>query len=639
MSKYEFKGNLDFILAISGLVLGLIIISLYLLSPTIYLLSIGLALLLGCVTYIVIMNKSFADKQYGCLIAEKRFLDTLFFVLFSFSFVIWNSSVNRPFYYFLVFSLCTGFLALSIYLSSTKLDYFIQYLKIILLSFNIKYSVYMLAGFIPGIDSYFHAKMNDLLAKSGTIDVLMGKEIYFPIMHIQTAVMKIITAVSIKDASNFAIIIPFILATSFIYLVAKTLFSEQIGLFSMLLVNVSDYHIYWGCSPQTTSYGIILYYLLVYLMLKVFYFSNPKWVSLSILFIIVLIITHAVSSFIFVITMFALFLGIVIYNKWYKTNSKIYYTGLLLISAIALLQHWFIAMYSKGGKPFFDQIISTLHYYVTGYADFLNRPEATIEIASTLPPFIERFADTMGLAIYIFFAVIGSLMVFSFRYRDQIKLSFIFILFVLFGITFVFPLFGIRNIIPSRWFAFEYFFVSMFAAFAIVHVSRVIDMIKLKKIFLFLIFFMMAFFMSTSTISNLDSPLWLKDSTISTTYTVSEIRGSETMIQYSDNLFSDARFGPSVIGIYLSDVESTDSIDCATPNKEQILNQKNNIFLWRNYMVDRPIRTFNQIQNYDRVIIEPVILGMETFNKLEKANRIYDNSEIIGYYISDILPS
>jgi hypothetical protein len=56
-------------------------------------------------------------------------------------------------------------------------------------------------------------------------------------------------------------------------------------------------------------------------------------------------------------------------------------------------------------------------------------------------------------------------------------------------------------------------------------------------------------------------------------------------------------------------------------------------------MVDRPIRTFNQIQNYDRVIIEPVILGMETFNKLEKANRIYDNSEIIGYYISDILPS
>ncbi|MDN5310584.1 MAG: hypothetical protein PWP14_1978 [Methanolobus sp.] len=628
MFKSKYKNNVDYILAVSGFILGLIIVSLYLLSPTIHLLSIGLSLTLGSALYIAIKKKSNCNIQYQPTIAEKRFLDILFFILFSFSLIIWNNSVDRPFSYFLLLSLCTGVLALSIYVSDTKTDYFIQYCKIILLSFNIKYSIYMFAGFIPGVDPYVHAKMNDLLAMSGNIDVLFGKEMYFPIMHVQTAITQIISNVPIKDASNYAVIIPFIFASTFVYLVTRKLFDEKIGLLSMLLLNISDFHIVWGSSPQTTSYGLILYYLLMYVLFKVFYLrSNSKWISLSIFLTIMLIITHAVSSFIFVVTMFALFLGSFIYNLWYKNDRKVYYSGLFLISVIALLQHWFISMYSKDGKPFFDQIVSSLYEYITGYADFLNRPEATIEIASTLPPFIERFADTMGLSLYLFFAIVGSLMVLSYKYRDQIKFSYILIMIILFGVTFAFPLFGIRNIIPSRWFAFEYFFVSMFAAFAIIHISHVTDRIVLRKVFLVSVFCILAFFMSASTISNLDSPLWLKDSTISTTYTVAEIRGAETLSMYSDNLFSDIRYGTSVIDVYLN--MSTTSLG----NSQTIFTRENEILLWRNYMLERPIRTFTRVEGYDRRVEKADILGFEVLNELEKENRIYDNSEIIGFYI------
>ena len=628
MFRFNYKENIVSIIAISGMLSGLIFSSLYFLSPTIHLLSIGLAFVLGCTIYLVLNKKPLTEIQYKATIAEKRFMDILYLVLFSVSLIIWNTSVDRSFCYFFLFSSCAGILALSIYLSDTKMDYFIQYGKIILLSFNIKYSIYMLAGLIPGVDPYTHAKMNNLLAISGTIDVLTGKEMYFPIMHIQTAVSEIISAVPIKDASNYAVIVPFVLATTFVYLVSRTLFGEKIGLFSMLLVNVSDFHIYWGSAPQTTSYGLILYYLLMYIMFKVFHLhSDPKWISLSIFLIIVIIITHAVSSFIFVVTMFALFFGSVIFNKYYRNDQNVYYNGLFLISVIVLLQHWFTSMYSKDGKPFFDQIISTLYYYVTDYADFLNRPEATIEIASTLPPFIERFADTSGLSLYFFFAIIGSLMALSFKYRDQIKFSYIIILIVLFGITFAFPLFGIRNIMPSRWFAFEYFFVSMFAAFAIIQISRVTNRIALKKVFFFSTFCLLAFFMSASTISNLDSPLWLKDSTISTTYTVAEIQGAETLSQYSANLFSDSRYGTSVLGVYLN--MSTNSLN----SKDVIFERHNEIFLWRSYMLERPIQTFTRVDSYDRRIIREEILGIETLSLLEKTNRIYDNSGIIGFYI------
>jgi hypothetical protein len=328
--------------------------------------------------------------------------------------------------------------------------------------------------------------------------------------------------------------------------------------------------------------------------------------------------------------MFALVLGSLLYNYWYEKDRKILYSGLFLISVVALLQHWFIALYSRGGRPFFDQIVYTLHYYVTGFADFLNRPEATSEVvASTIPPFIERFADTLGLSLYLFFAIIGSLLALSYKYRHQIKFNYIFVMLTLFAITFAFPLFGIRNIIPSRWFAFEYFFVSMFAAFAIIHLSHLTNKIVLKKVFVIIIFCMMAFFMSASTFSNsnVDSPLWLEDSTISTTYNTAEIRGAETMVQFSDNLFSDSRYGSSVLGVYL------DINNSGFQNKNHIFERNRDILLWRKYMLDRPIRTYAKVEGYDRRIVKKEILGYETLGELDNSQKIYTNNEIIGFYI------
>ncbi|APH38559.1 glycosyltransferase family protein [Methanohalophilus halophilus] len=637
MFKPQFEKSIDYILAIVGFILGILIISLYTMSPTIHLVTIGMALTLGCALYIILKKRLLiTNNVQKSSINEKRILDIAYLLFFSLSLIIWNTSVDRPFSYFLIFSLCAGALALSIYLSDNKLDYYIQYGKIILLSFNIKYSIYMLAGYIPGVDTYWHSKMNELLALSGNIASLQEKEFYFPIMHIQTAVMEIVSAAPIKDASNFAIIVPFVIASTFVYLVGRELFGEKIGLFAMLLVNFSDFHIYWGSAPQTTSYGIILYYLLMYVLYKIFSENfNPKWITMSIFLMITLIITHAVSSFIFVVTMFALAMGSLIYNYWYEKDRKILYNGLFLISVVALLQHWFIALYSKGGKPFFDKIVSSLHYYVTGVADFLDRPEVIADIATTLPPFIERFADTLGLSLYLFFAIMGSLLALSYKYRNQINFNYILVMIILFGITFAFPLFGIRNIIPSRWFAFEYFIVSIFAAFAIIQLSHVTNKIILKKVFIVTIFCMMAFFMSASTFSgsNVDSPIWLEDSTISTTYNTAEIQAAETMALFSDNFFSDSRYGSSVLGVYLSDSGSKRNLTTSFNNKEQIHKRKKHIFLWRNYMLNRPIRTHVRIEGYDQIVAKNEVLGHNTLESLYNSQKIYTNNEIIGYYV------
>jgi len=92
---------------------------------------------------------------------------------------------------------------------------------------------------------------------------------------------------------------------------------------------------------------------------------------------------------------------------------------IVLLYGIALLQHWFVALYNKmGDKTFFEVITSTLITYITEYAWFLNRPEAFSGYAATLPPLIERAANTTGFSLLVFLSVIGCLFWLSKKYRD-----------------------------------------------------------------------------------------------------------------------------------------------------------------------------------------------------------------------------
>lgn len=624
---HNYLNKLDCILAALGVIFGILVTLLYLASPTIYLFSIGMALTLSCSLYLIINHAQFSAYPHKNLSRNgKIILDINFLVLFSLSLIILHNSEYRPLIYFFIYSFCIGSVAVSIFFSTNKLDYLIQYSKIILLSFNIKYSIFNLAGFVPGVDSWGHAKMNDLLSQTGNIKILFNKEMYFPIMHIQTAIMELISNFSVKDASNFAVIVPFVLASSFVYLTAKRFFGDRIGLFAMLLVSTSDQYIDWGSAPQTTSYGIILYSLLIYTIFKSYVTnSSPKWVSISILLIYTLTITHAVSSFIFVITILGMSFASVLYNIVYERKRIVTFKYISVLSAITLLQWWFIALYSKESGSFFDVIISMLNDSVTGSAGFLHRPETVSTISAILPPFLERFADTFGLFMFLFFGIVGSLFCLSSKYKSHTNFVFIFTLTILFGINFVFPLFGLRNIMPYRWFAFEYFILSIMAGFSIFKLVFYFKSIEFRSIFIAVIFISFSFFMSASTVSNLDSPLWLKNDTISTTFTLEEIKGAETLSKFGTNFSADNSFGSLAVVL-----NSKQHLTIFSPNTR--LNH-GEIFLWRSYMEKRPVEYFTQLAGFGTVPSH-FVPGSIFHSNLIQYDKIYDNKGLSAYYIS-----
>jgi len=139
--------------------------------------------------------------------------------------------------------------------------------------------------------------------------------------------------------------------------------------------------------------------------------------------------------------------------------------------------------------------------------------------------------------------------------------------------------------------------------------------------------------MLTSTwnnLANLDSPLWLKESAISTTYTVQEMKGAETICRYSDKVFSDSRYGSSILNVYHGLQQNAFDFN----DLSDLSNRVDSIFIWRKYMVDRPIRILKTFVKGFKNIEEPVVLGRVYKEQLEKMQKIYVNEDIICYYIN-----
>ena len=559
----------------------------------------------------------------------KILLEIAFFLLFSASVMILHANEARPLLYFVLIAVSAGLLTLSILYLKGKSDVIVQIIKILLISLNLKYSLF-LGYYGIGSDYWLHLKYNSNLVQYSFIDILSAKAPFYPLMHIQVAVNAIITDTSIKDATNFAIIIPLVISSICIFLVARNIVNAKTGLVAMLIANLTDYHTYWGAAPQTTTYGLCLYCFFILFIFRVATNSKKReWLLITILFIPVLVLAHAVSSFIALISILGLIIGSYIYKAHFDKRAALFPSlFVLLIYGIVLLQHWFVALYNQlGEKSFFEVITATLIEYVTEKADFLNRPETISGYVAMLPPLYERIANVTGLTLLLFLSAIGCLFWLSKKHRSVCTFPMITCSVLLLLITFGFPLFGMRNIMPGRWFAFMYFFLSILAAFALLKISSKTSKRNLRLIVCFVIISCLTLFMTISTVSNEDSPFWLQETTISTAYSTQEGAGIETLANVSERVLLDS----TSCSVITSIPHTAEWIRYSS--EQQMASTPDTVFLWRQSMLDRPIGKHAELEGYYKPIVHAEILGMNFLIKLDRFDKMYDNCGVQGYYL------
>jgi hypothetical protein len=508
--KKEDVLTIDGIFAVAGFVLGLFITSLNLIYSNNYLISLGPLLAIACLLYLRFRTKILTSRtDFNLNFSSKtlKVINILYWLCISISLISYHQAppYYRPPIFFVTITLGATLLGLEILGSKFNNNYnvFSIISKILLISLILRASAYFISPYPIGTDPWEHAEYIKYFLQFHHVTVPQDWNVYYcnyPLAHLLACVSNLIGNISIKE-SMFIIGAVLALSTIFVYLIVKKITNNiNLALLSMLLLNFADFHIQWSVTVLAMTFGIAIYAIIIYLILKAKEKQQILYSALLILFLFVIVWTHTVSGFIALVSVISLYVGSFVYHAIYRDDKHkglVVSLTLCMIFTVILVFRWMDPNY-----PFYAMIIEGLVNSLNAEAEFLGR------VPSITQQNWESLLTILGFLVYIFFGIIGSLYSLSKKYEDKTKVSLVFMLIVLFFVFFAFPIFGIRNIMPYRWPAFIYVSFVLFVCIGFTGFSSMLKSKHQKIAFVFILLLITSFFMTTNFVTNMDSPIY-----------------------------------------------------------------------------------------------------------------------------------
>lgn len=550
--------SIDGVFAIFATVLGLLVSFLNLIYSNNYLISLGPLLTIASLLYLRFRTNLLAgdiDLNLNLNLDNRvlKIIQIIYWICVSIALISYYQAepYSRPLIFFVSISIAVSALGLEIlsctYEKSVRLYTF--FTRILILSLILRLSAYFISPHPIGIDPWGHANLVKDISIYGTS--YLSKHAYYsnyPLMHIYASTSILLGNLTTKGAMSI-VAVALTLSTIFVYTYVKKITNSfQLALFSMLLINFSDFHIQWSVQLIAMSFGISIYTMIIYLLIEQKKKLNIIFGTFLVLAVFVITWTHTISTFIYLVSLVSLCTGSYIYEYIYtnkndsaKLKANIF---LCVLSILILIYHWTDPRY-----PFAETILNGLGHSVSSEAKFLGRSP----VSNSKGDSFFSIMDILGFLIFIFFGVVGSLHSLSKEYQTRTKVSLVFMLVVLFGIFFTFPVMGIRNIVPFRWPAFIYTTFVLFFGIGIFKITSIINGRLCKNAFISILLITFSFFMITNSMANTDSPLYGKSSNQKLFSTESEFEMCINLNNsYDDFILTDDITRHNIFEIYLS---------------------------------------------------------------------------------------
>ncbi|MCK4731452.1 MAG: hypothetical protein KAT65_03245, partial [Methanophagales archaeon] len=377
---YLAKTRIDVIAAVLGVCGGLASLYFYTLKPAnAYLLMIGIIFTFTSIGYLLFRKKLVHPAELN--IQPDRHLNLvlniIFVLLFTSSIYALHTNIFRPPIYFILISLCSSILAVEVllYNSLKKYQLYILLFEICLVAFNLRAGIYLNYRGMIGADPWALRLFVEGIINTGTSECV-SKYSIFVIMQIYSAIASLICGVSSKLGMFIAVTLPNIFCSILIFLIARKLFDEKIGLIAMLIYGFCDFSISYSIEICAWSFGIALYIIILYLLIGTKGAINKYQSHFLLLFFGLLILTHPVPTTITLIPLIIL----LVYAKLFKSKAAISDT-LVASCIVGTLSYWIYASYTTSAnvkRNFFDTIVGPLYHSLTTQAAVLHRVE-TIE--------------------------------------------------------------------------------------------------------------------------------------------------------------------------------------------------------------------------------------------------------------------
>ena len=337
----------------------------------------SIALYMVCTRLLTSEKTNPVDKPVNQKKRVCRILDIAYILLITALLLILQFCSSRPLLYYILIIILLAILTISILITKKQNPIFslIKILCFAGLSSLAVFKQFYLAG---SVDIGYFAVLNEITAVLGYIPAeLAGKQILCPLNHLMISMTNVLMGGDIQTATIYGVVIPSILITLLVYVVARRFIGVRYGMISMIVVNLFTAVIYFRYQANPTEWSWIYYILsisLICLWIQSPKSGRVKFFVLMILSFILIVLAHQFGSFIVLGMLCGAYLASVFVHGKIFTRVLIPFVGY----AVILLAGWCI-------NPSYG-INFVLSVMRTGLSYFSSKVDSSIPETPTVTP-------------------------------------------------------------------------------------------------------------------------------------------------------------------------------------------------------------------------------------------------------------
>ncbi|WP_368408590.1 hypothetical protein [Halorussus halophilus] len=535
--------------AVIGLVMALAMFPLRFVIDQIYVETVPLVLGLACLLYLAAAyTDNFSSGLPTVSRPVSRLLPSIALVGMAMLILVAVLSGGRTLLFYSIAGI-TGTVVLIQTLFTHEEDFqtALYLFEIVTLAFIVRFAALYTTPGLIGIDIWTHiyglaAQIQEANSLSA---IANNKHVASPLFHLIVVTTSMFADVSLRTGLYLSIGIVMPLSVLLVYATTAHIVNARWAVIAALLFSFGDYFIEWGIHLIPTSHGLIFYLAVLYMLVRVMRTDyRMRDFGLLVFLTVAVIFTHQVSSFIMLVLLGAALLAQLVLQLGLfdppdakgalGSKNPANLVGLLVFDMGLAIFTWSLTPYNQGS--FLGTVLSYLTETIESSAGFGNTAQGVQEVegvASQIPDptlleQVTTYIDATGFLLLLFGAFVGCLYVVNRRHARHsvftLLISSAFMLVFVLGL----PMFGIRNFIPQRWFAFLYAPLAILTAVGFRYFSAELDpRIFAVGLVIFALVFPGAMVMSNN--GTLDNPAFDHQTRVS--YTQTELAAVDSIAE------------------------------------------------------------------------------------------------------------
>ena len=520
--------RLDTVAAICGVVIALLLLPLQLIASQIYLETVPLVLGTACGLYILSLYQRDSETTVPRLPSTVTMaLPSLVLSGLAAMTLLTVVQGERTTAFFGLASVVATLVIGQVVLANDReFNRGLLLTQIVLFAFVFRFTaLYATPGFV-GIDVWTHMELASAIYEEASLGAISHDKHYAsPFYHLLVVASSLLFDVSLRLALYLSVGIVMPISILLVYATTNLLVSDRWAVLAAAAYAFASHVSMWGIHLIPTSLGLVFFLGMLYALIRVMRIEYTlRDFSLLILLSVAVVLTHQVSTFIMLVLLFAAFLAQLVFEvgplgltrfdtSVFRAKKPVNLVGLVAFNIGLTIFVWSLTPYRQ--QSFLATVLSYFSQTLEESAGFLNIASGTSAEASesgteATPTLLEQvvpYVDALGFLFLLGATFVGCLYVVHRRRAEQsvftLLLAAAFMLVFVLGL----PMFGIRNFIPTRWFAFLFAPMAILGAIGLRTLSQGLNpKIVVSVLLVFVLIYPGAMIFAVE--SNVDNPVF-----------------------------------------------------------------------------------------------------------------------------------